>query len=122
MTCKGQEVINIKIRIDKLIPYIQILIYGIVIVIALIFSVKILDKKYTEDDFFRRTKCINNELFYKNDYKDRDYINQNRKCAVINDEVYIYENGNLKKLEIEDIENNIIEILEIKESEEREGK
>ena len=45
-----------------------------------------------------------------------------KKCAVINDEVYIYENENLKKLEIEDIGNNISEILEIEELEEREGK
>ena len=72
-------------------------------------------------DYFKKVpfKCVENNLYRDNKY---ELVNQNQKCAVINDEVYIYENENLKKLEIEDIGNNISEILEIEELEEREGK
>ena len=63
-------------------------------------------------------KCVENNL-YTND--KQKLVGQNKKCTVIGGEIYIYENGNLRKVKMEDIENKIIEILEIEKLEEREG-
>ncbi len=51
-------------------------------------------KMNDEREEFRKTKCIQNELFYK---ENKDYIKQNKKCAIINNEPYIYNNGNLER-------------------------
>ena len=64
-------------------------------------------------------KCVENNL-YTND--NQKLVGQNKKCTVIDGEIYIYENSNLRKVKMEDIENKIIEILEIEKLEEREGK
>lgn len=113
--------IHKKIKIDKLISFIPIVITTIVIGATGVYALKILVKKNMEYEFFRRTKCINNELFYKKHYKDKNYIKQNQKCTVVEGKIYIYENGDLRKLEMKNIENNI-EILEIEKLEEREVK
>lgn len=45
-----------------------------------------------EDKKKYKNRCIQNELFYR---ENKEFIKQNKKCAVINNEPYIYENGNL---------------------------
>ena len=50
--------------------------------------------KLDRNESFLRTKCIQNELYYK---ENKDYIKQNKKCAIINNEPYIYNNGNLER-------------------------
>ena len=53
-----------------------------------------IEKRLKNAEDFQRTKCIQNELFYK---ENKDYIKQNKKCSIINDEPYIYNNGNLER-------------------------
>ena len=53
-----------------------------------------IEERLKNKENFQRTKCIQNELFYK---ENKDYIKQNKKCAIINNEPYIYNNGNLER-------------------------
>lgn len=53
-----------------------------------------IEERLKNNENFQRTKCIQNELFYR---ENKDYVKQNKKCAIINNEPYIYNNGNLER-------------------------
>ena len=73
---------------------IEFLFLSVVIITMAIFGLTIRVKKIKEGEEYKKTKCIQNELFYK---ENKDYIKQNKKCAIIDNEPYIYNNGNLER-------------------------
>ena len=73
---------------------IEFLFLSVVIITMAIFGLTIRVKKIKEGEEYKKTKCIQNELFYK---ENKDYVKQNKKCAIINNEPYIYNNGNLER-------------------------
>ena len=71
----------------------------IVIIMFLLFIIGNLlldgiEERLKNNENFQRTKCIQNELFYR---ENKDYVKQNKKCAIINNEPYIYNNVNLER-------------------------
>lgn len=73
---------------------IEFLFLSVVIITMAIFGLTIRVKKIKEGEEYKKTKCIQNELFYK---ENKDYVKQNKKCAIIDNEPYIYNNGNLER-------------------------
>ena len=73
---------------------IEFLFLSVVIITMAIFGLTIRVKKIKEGEEYKKTKCIQNELFYK---ENKDYVKQNKKCAIINNEPYIYNNVNLER-------------------------
>ena len=73
---------------------IEFLFLSIVLITVVTFGFTITVKKIEEREEYRKTKCIQNELYYK---ENKDYVKQNKKCAIINNEPYIYNNGNLER-------------------------
>ena len=63
-------------------------------VILLLEAAQMVLSKLDRNESFLRTKCIQNELFYR---ENKDYVKQNKKCAIINNEPYIYNNVNLER-------------------------
>ena len=69
------------------------IVLGVVIALVIVAFLAVV-KRNDEYEESRKTKCIQNELFYK---ENKDYIKQNKKCAIIDNEPYIYNNGNLER-------------------------
>ena len=74
----------------------EIMIIAAFIIAGLIILVRKNEKMDREMELRRAVKCVGNNLYIK---KDKSFINQNKKCQIIDDCVYIYENDNLKKYE-----------------------
>ena len=73
---------------------IEFLFLSIVLITVVTFGFTITVKKIEEREEYRKTKCIQNELYYK---ENKDYVKQNKKCAIIDNEPYIYNNRNLER-------------------------
>ena len=73
---------------------IEFLFLSIVLITVVSFGFTITVKKIEEREEYRKTKCIQNELYYK---ENKDYVKQNKKCVIIDNEPYIYNNGNLER-------------------------
>ena len=89
---KGEKVNINDINLKKYL-YINVLHHNSINIIPSDFLDGI-EERLKNNENFQRTKCIQNELFYR---ENKDYVKQNKKCAIINNEPYIYNNVNLER-------------------------
>ena len=78
-------------KIEKI--YIKISIF--ILIIAFIFSFALIIIDGIDSIKKAPFKCIENNLYI--DGKSHKLINQNKKCIVINETIYIHENNDLKR-------------------------
>ena len=77
---------------EILILTLKLIFIGGVIFLGLKISIQGIRDRQRRDNI----KCIENNLYIR---KNREFINQNKKCHIIDETIYIYENGNLKEYE-----------------------
>lgn len=73
--------------------YMRVAVILIILCLIIIFPIMVINK--IESLKKAPFKCIENNLYI--DGKSHKLINQNKKCIVINETIYIHENNDLKR-------------------------